>query len=143
LHALSEVLDSAMASNVDALPISRSAYVRAWQRAGRAPDRARQIELTLSIGGALDRYTHNALLRHTLRMMRRPARAAGLAALQTFLESGFDTFGAMRGAQEFLAIVADRERALAERLFGVDAVALEMAGRGKPNDDADPLGQLP
>ena len=56
----------------------------------------------LAVGVALDSYTRNPLLRHTLRLMRTPAQAAGLSALQTFLERGFDTFRAMKGADTFL-----------------------------------------
>ena len=76
-----------------------------------------QLALTLSIGDSLDKLTRKPLLRHTLRMMRGPARAAGLSALQQFLESGFDTFSAMRGAKEFLAMVSTREHALVTALF--------------------------
>ena len=50
-------------------------------------------------------------------MMRGPAKAAGLAELQRFLEAGFDTFRAMRGAREFLATIGERERTLAKALF--------------------------
>jgi len=57
------------------------------------------------------------LLRNALRLMRGPAQAAGLAELQRTLESGFDTFKAMKGAEEFIAFIAKRERALAEALF--------------------------
>ena len=39
------------------------------------------------------------LLRNALRLMRGPARAAGLAELQHTLESGFDIFKAMKGAE--------------------------------------------
>jgi hypothetical protein len=53
-------------------------------------------------------------------LMRGPARAAGLADLQTFLERGFDTFRAMKGAEQFLAWVAQRERTLVATLFLVD-----------------------
>ena len=49
--------------------------------------------------------------------MRGPAQAAGLAALQQFLERGFDTFRSLRGAAGFLQTVAERERAQAMRLF--------------------------
>ncbi len=59
----------------------------------------------------------------SLRMMRAPARAAGLANMQRFLEEGFDTFKAMRGAEQFLRTVADRERALASRLFDTASAA--------------------
>jgi hypothetical protein len=54
--------------------------------------------------------------------MRGPAAAAGLGALQGFLERGFDTFRDMSGAEVFLSTIASRERALAARLFaGGDA----------------------
>jgi hypothetical protein len=49
--------------------------------------------------------------------MRGPATAAGLAALQGFLERGFDTFRDMRGADHFLATIASRERSLAAHLY--------------------------
>jgi len=79
--------------------------------------------LMLAVGTALDKYTRNPLLRHSLRLMRSPAKAAGLGALQQFLETGFDTFRAMGGAQEFLHTIAQRERALAALLFAGGAVA--------------------
>jgi hypothetical protein len=117
LHALSEQLDTAMASHLKELPLTARAYADAWQRVGRAEDRERQIALMHAIGSALDHYTANPLLRHTLRMMRRPAALAGLGALQRFLEMGFDTFRALRGAESFLQTIFARERNLAETLF--------------------------
>jgi hypothetical protein len=116
LHALSESLDTAMAGNVDAT-MTPSAYARAWQRTGRRADRERQIALTLSIARQLDHLTRNPLLRNSLRLMRRPSRAAGLTELQHFLERGFDIFRAMKGAQEFVDIVGTRERELCALLF--------------------------
>lgn len=136
LHSLSETLDTQMALLLPTAGVDRAGYVSAWQRVGRPADRQRQIDLMLAVGSALDRYTRSRLLRHSLRLMRRPARAAGLAALQTFLESGFDTFREMGGAAEFLATVASRERALAAALFGTDAASLAEHAPG-------PLGQLP
>ena len=103
-------------------------------------DRERQIALTLEVGEALDAYTRNPWLRNSLRMMRGPARAAGLEQLQLFLESGFDAFRTMRGAKSFLALVAQREGALKTRLFAADAVVT--ATSPSRNGD-DPLGQLP
>ena len=65
--------------------------------------------------------TRKALLRNGLRLMRGAAGAAGLGELQHFLETGFDTFKAMRGAQEFLSLVAERESRLASALFAACA----------------------
>jgi hypothetical protein len=47
---------------------------------------------------------------------RADGRFAGLGELQALLESGFDAFRAMRGADEFLAIVQARERAFADAM---------------------------
>lgn len=118
LHALSEALDSAMGRAIDAPDrIDAPAYQRAWVAAGRAADRERQIALTLAVGHELSRLTRKAWLRHSLRLMRGAAHAAGLGALQEFLESGFDTFGALRDPASFLALIGQRERALAAALF--------------------------
>lgn len=136
LHALSEALDDGSARRLPPGPIGPAGYAAAWQAEGRAPARERQIALTLTIGAALDRYTRNRLLRGTLRLMRGPAQAAGLGALQQFLETGFDAFGGMRGAAEFLAGIGANERALAAALFAADAPVAAAAAR-------PPLDQLP
>lgn len=135
LHALSEELDSAMARGLGTRALEPATYMQIWQATGRPADRRRQIELMHRVGLDLDAYTRNPLLRHTLRMMRGPARLAGLDALQRFLESGFDTFRSMHGAQSFLSTIVARETALADRLFAADAVAAATSD--------DPLGQLP
>ncbi len=137
LHALTEALDDSAARQLPGLPCSATGYAQAWQATGRAPAREEQIRLTLQIGSALDRYTRSRLMRSTLRLMRGPAQAAGLSELQKFLESGFDAFGAMRGADGFLGVVAQRERALAAALFAhgaVQAAALPAADRPPPLD---------
>lgn len=131
LHALSEGFDTKMARALPHPVVGAESYARAWQQCGDAAGRERQIALLLHVGASLDGLTRNPLLRHSLRLMRGPARAAGMAALQTFLEAGFDTFRAMRGAEEFLALVGHRERELANALFSCRA------------GDAARLGQLP
>ena len=124
LHALSEALDDTAARHLSRLPLDAAGYVHAWQATGRAPAREQQVALTLAIGRALDGFTRSRLMRSSLRLMRVPAQAAGLSALQGFLESGFEAFGAMQGASEFLRLVGERERALATALFAADAQAL-------------------
>lgn len=131
LHALSEQLDSQMGRVVGAGAVDAFAYAKAWQQCGDAPARERQIVLLEAVGHALDALTRNPLLRHSLRMMRVPARAAGMSALHTFLDSGFETFRGMHGADEFIGIIGGRERSLAATLFAV-----------APADVAR-LGQLP
>jgi hypothetical protein len=118
LHALSEQLDTALAGAGSSPQWTAANYRQAWCSSCTPPDRERQITLTLEVGQSLDRYTRKPLLRQSLRLMRGPASAAGLGTLQTFLERGFDTFRAMRGADAFLTTIAQRERALAAQLFG-------------------------
>jgi hypothetical protein len=68
-------------------------------------------------------------LRLMLKMMRGPATAAGLGALQRFLEAGFDTFGGIArsrsGVATFLATIREREQHLLHLLFDADLVACE------------------
>jgi len=138
LHALSETLDSETASHLPSPVVDALAYATAWQATGRRDSREKQIGFTIAVGESLDRLTRNSFVRNTLRMMRAPARAAGLGELQRFLEAGFDTFKAMHGSQEFLSIIGQRERELARLLFEIDVEGGESRRLG---DNA--LGQLP
>ena len=84
--------------------------------------------MTLDVAASLDRLTRRPLIRNSLRLMRGPARAAGLGELQKFLEKGFDTFKAMNGAQEFMGLVEKRERALTFSLFGTGELPTKPPG---------------
>ena len=132
LHALSEQLDSSMGRALTRVELTAPAYVAAWRASGASSLRSKQIDLTLRLAGSLDRLTRKTLLRQTLRLMRRPAQAAGLGELQRLLERGFDDFKAMNGADAFISMVGARERLLASALFGHSpasaAVQSEQAG---------------
>jgi len=137
LHALSETLDTRMGLHLDSQRVDAVAYCRAWQRCCIPAERDRQISLTVNLGWSLDRLTRKLIVRTSLRMMRPAAKAAGLEELQHLLESGFAAFAQMNGAQEFLAIVESRERALASRLFSFasntpDTAALQGECLGLP-----------
>jgi hypothetical protein len=133
LHALTEQLDQAMAIEWAKLPAGEmdpaARYIRAWRAVGRGEDRARQLQVVMGVGQEMAGLTRTPGLRTMLRMMRGPASAAGLASLQRFLESGFDTFAAMarqRGSAEtFLGIISERESALINLLFDAELVACE------------------
>ncbi len=117
LHALSERLDTRMAERLMSPDLTPAEYAIAWRACGEPALRQQQIDLTMAVGDSLDKLTRKPLLRQTLKLMRGPAQMAGLGTLQNFLETGFDTFKAMRGAGEFLATVKQREEALARALF--------------------------
>jgi len=134
LHALSESLDTDMGTRLSSAAVDADAYAAAWRSTAREHDREQQIALTLDVASALDRLTSKALIRNSLRLMRGPARAAGLSELQAFLEGGFDTFRAMGGAEEFMRIVDEREHRLSRFLFsdGVSISVSDLLPRGGP-----------
>lgn len=118
LHALSEQLDTRMARELrPGEPLDELRYGQAWRAVGEPALREQQIALVGEVGASLTRYTTHPKLGQALRMMRLPARAAGLSALQSFLERGFETFGALPDAPGFLRTIQERERSLAARLF--------------------------
>lgn len=130
LHALTESLDHAMARAHPLLSADDAAgYVQAWKATGRRVDRERQLEAVVAIGEEMARLTRMPGLRMVLKMMRGPASASGLDQLQSFLESGFDTFAAVArlpgGVPLFLHTVRERESDLMVTLFDVDPVACE------------------
>ena len=119
-HALTEVLDHQMAKHWlaqdSALPPALR-YARAWRQTGEHGSRARQLAVVQHVGRELERLTRMKPLRLALRMMRNPARAAGLDALQHFLESGFDAFASLGNAQVFLDTISEREARWISILF--------------------------
>lgn len=131
LHALSESLDDALARHwfdlgrqalsVQDHPPMAARYVAAWRLLGQREKRQEQLHLALHIGRSLDTLTGTLGLRTMLKLMRSPAAAAGLSDLQRFLESGFDTFHAMRrnkgACMHFLDTIALRETQWIASLF--------------------------
>lgn len=134
LHSLSEDLDLAMAVRWRDDPSEGGSdahrYIAAWRGLGRRHDRERQLSAVLDIGRQMARLTRTPGLRIMLKVMRRPALAAGLDSLQRFLEAGFDTFTAVAqggGAEEFLGIIEQREGRLIAMWFDSDLTPCEAA----------------
>ena len=131
VHALTERLDDAMAhaymafEHANDSQSNAACYIACWRQVADATARHQQLQEILSLGRSLDSLTRKPGLRTLLKMMRGPATASGLGSLQKFLESGFDAFQTMRGADEFLNLIAQREAVWIDRLFTEDAVACE------------------
>jgi len=126
MDALSESLDTAMVVALRKIGKSEAidwpAYVTAYRACGRRKDRELQITLVDRIGKTLDRLTRMPLIHFSLKLMSGPAHLAGLGDLHSFLQRGFDAFSFMKGADEFLAIVTERETTLMKEWFaGPDA----------------------
>lgn len=115
LNAVSQELDYAMAA---ALPlrcttvdqISADDYAIAYSQSATDRQRRHQLALLLVLGRELDRLVRKPMLKDLLSLCRWPAKLAGLGALQSFLERGFDAFGKLHGAGPFLDTILQRER---------------------------------
>lgn len=128
VHGLTEQLDDLMAQQwlkENAQDGDCARYIRCWRKVADSAARHRQLDVVQLLGQALDRLTRQPGLRTLLRLMRGPADAAGLSALQHFLEAGFDAFATMRGADEFLLQIQLRETEWIRSLFEDTLVTCE------------------
>jgi len=133
LHALTEEMDVEMAKccgntkGTENDIIDSADYIECWRVVASPTLRLGQLQSVLDIGLELDKLTHTKGLRLTLRMMRGPAKAAGLHSLQSFLEAGFDTFASMgnqgREARIFLNTIRERESVWIDTLFNASPEA--------------------
>lgn len=139
MDALSEMLDRQVVLALRPLAgtplkveaITESNYQQAYincdrQDSGYRRERERQIRLIGDIGRALDRLVRVPLLATLIHAMSVPAKLAGLSELHNFLDSGFQAFKQMRGADEFLATVMGREQMLLDRLLSGAAHAFDL-----------------
>ena len=123
LQALSLELDIALTETLaerGVKTVDTAAYVAVYPIVARAR-RETQIRLIHALALELDRVVHLPLVLGLIRAMRRPARAMGFGALQSFLERGLGSFRAMQGAERFAATIRDRETVIMERLYAGDA----------------------
>lgn len=125
-HALTESLDHALAGHWMALEgdcAYAEHYVRSWRLTAAREQRQRQLAVVLHMGQELQRLTRMKSLLIALRLMRGPAQAAGLSALQRFLENGFAAFATMGDASRFLNVIAEREQRWIDALFDDELTA--------------------
>jgi hypothetical protein len=132
LQVLAAQLDQAMAAQLGPGLLSWPTYAAAYRAVGRPDARRRQIELVVMIGEDLKRLVRHEFLALALRAARAPARLAGFAALQDFLERGFAAFRKLPDARRLLSTIEDRESRLSAALFSGTAVPADIAGAPAP-----------
>jgi len=93
-------------------------YAQAYRVAGLPRLRGHQIDLITRVGNGLGRALRMPGVATLLKLSRGPAKAAGLAELQGFLERGFAAFEQLGEVRGFIAEIEQDERDVAERLFG-------------------------
>ncbi|MDO9250391.1 hypothetical protein [Hydrogenophaga sp.] len=129
-HALTETLDHQLATHwlaQDSACSEAERYVRSWRLTGERPLRDRQLSVVKHMGRELQRLTRMKSLSIALKLMRKPAQAAGLLSLQQFLENGFSAFASLGDAQAFLATINEREHAWIDALFDTSLVSCQAA----------------
>lgn len=117
LDVLAEEFDQAMAMRAPDKGWNASHYAVAFRNVGRQDDRLRQIALMRKVGEGLDQVVAKPFIYTSLKMLRRPAKLAGLGEMQQFLEAGFTAFKEMCGADFFLSTIATRETEIMRRIF--------------------------
>lgn len=116
-HALDLRLAADLHSLIDGPPISEADYAAAYRKSGLRRLRRYQVLLIHRLGVDLQRAVSKPAIGTLLRLSRGPARAAGLAELQSFLERGFSAFRALEDAARFVEEIARRELEVSQRLF--------------------------
>ena len=129
LNALSHRLDLRMVGRLEhqlapGAEITLRDYARAYAHLEDRPIRRHQLALILGLGRGLDHIVRKRMVRELLAICHWPAKLAGLGALQSFLERGFDSFTALKGANSFLLALADRERAFMVEMFELVGIEL-------------------
>lgn len=117
LDVLSEEFDQALARELAGTTITAETYAAAFRKVGRREARLQQVGLMREVGEGLDCVVKKPLIYSTLKMLRRPAKLAGLSEMQAFLEAGFTAFRHMKGATPFLSTIAERETVVIETLM--------------------------
>ena len=121
LEALTEDLDHKLAEALRDKPLDEKSYAAAYRASSTRAERERQVQLIDAVGRRLDDLVRKPFIFRTLQLMRTPARMAGLADLQDFLERGFTAFRGMNGAERFLRLLRERETEILNRLFSGSA----------------------
>ncbi|KRG71087.1 FFLEELY motif protein [Pseudoxanthomonas dokdonensis] len=125
LAAVTQALDLQMAAALRRLAPRRrrldaALYTQAYRDVGHWRLRERQIDLIERLGKGLARAVRMPGVSMLLRLSRGPAKAAGVQALQGFLERGFAAFSALDDSEGFVAGIVAGERELSQRLFDGD-----------------------
>ncbi|MCJ0824675.1 hypothetical protein MQC88_01655 [Luteimonas sp. 50] len=125
LGVLTQAFDLRMAEALQRIAprrrrVDAALYAQAYRAVGLPRLRLRQIVLIGKVGAGLGAAVRKPGIRMLLKLARGPARAAGLAELQLFLEHGFDAFARLGNVDAFLADIERGERDVMRRVFAGD-----------------------
>jgi len=113
--------------------LDMAAYCSVYLACSDRHGRERQIQLFPKIGRDLNKLVRKSIVNYLLRMLRGPAHAAGFGLLQEFLESGLDSFRALKDPDYFVDTIYQREWDSMQRLFAGDPDPFRFQGRYSRN----------
>ncbi len=125
LQALSLELDldlvkTCLTAGIELEQLDAPSYCEAYRRCDNRAIREQQIASLGQTGEELEHWVHVPFVYSTLLLCRVPAKLAGLTELQHFLEEGFSAFRAMKGADDFLAAIDNRESKILQAIYAGD-----------------------
>lgn len=98
-------------------PITEIEYCTACREASSLQECVELVHLVTGLGGTLESLVEIPMIGITLRAMRLPAHAAGFAALQAFLESGYRTFRQIPDIAHFLSEIETRMTEVFKKIY--------------------------
>lgn len=118
-HELIDVLFHRLGLDVAAGPaaLTPHMYAEAYRLCDNYDRRLQQIDLAVEAASILESAVRKKMIYLTVKIARRPARAAGFGELQSFLERGLAAFTKMKGSHRFLDALAARERHILDALY--------------------------
>lgn len=121
LQAMSLAFDLELAGHLlGASVIDQPSYAEAYRAQAQWAGRGEQLKLIYELGMLLGQTVQHAMVHRLIRMMRTPAKLAGVGLLQTFLQEGLDAFAHMGPANHFIDTIRDREQRALEALLAGD-----------------------
>jgi len=120
-NELDEALWSALENELGVTDtITVDLYAAGYRVCDNYAERAHQIELIDQVGHMVDITTRIPMISTTLKVVRGPVSRSGWHELHEWIERGFFAFRNMRGGNEFLATIRDREMTFLKRIFASD-----------------------
>lgn len=114
---LTDELSRAVAAELGDRPLTAINYARAYRSAGRRGDRQRQLGLIAFVAEDLVDVPRSRFAYAAFKLAKRPARAAGFAAVYDLLAAGFEAVRRDRQAEQHIAEWLATEQALMQRLL--------------------------
>lgn len=126
LDALTETLDTKMALALGP-NFTQAEYEEAFRTTSTLEERQRQLDMVSDLGNLLCSLVRIPFLGASIKMMRLPAKIAGVFTLHEFLENGFMTFKETKNPEVFVHTLIQREKALLEEIYTPSNIPLPPA----------------